>query len=230
MADGSVLLAYVHGPQVAHSWHSSLVGLLAHDAGHERRVSRGGVLATRCKTDGLAEARNAAVAQFLDSDVEWLMWVDTDMGFDPDSVDRLLAVADRTERPIVGGLCFRLWESEPDGMGGWRTAPQPTLFRWAEVDGQQGYKIDLAYAEGLVEVDATGSAFVLIHRDVLAKVGDAYGPYWYTRMPVPSAGVLLGEDLSFCRRATSLGFPVVVDTRVKTTHMKTVWVGEADNV
>lgn len=223
MTDGAVCLAYVHDRQVAHSWHASMVGLLAHDA-EAKRFARGGVLAVPCRTGGLAEARNAAVETFLESAAEWLLWVDTDMGFAPDSLDRLLAVADPAEHPIVGGLCFRLHEGEPDGMGGWRTEPQPTLYRWTEVDGEEGFELHLDYPDGLVEVDATGSAFILIHRDVLVKVGRD----WYSRLPV-EPGELLSEDLSFCRRVTGLGFPVLVDTRVKTTHLKYTWVGEVNH-
>jgi hypothetical protein len=39
---------------------------------------------------------------------------------------------------------------------------------------------------------------------------------------------MMGEDLSFCMRAGSLGIPVHVHTGVKTTHLKQLWLSEAD--
>src|SRR5687767_5945958 len=99
----SVAVAYVHQDEVHYSWHHSMTQLLAYDAATSGRIWQGGYVAIRCGTDGLAEARNTAVREFLaDSTAHWLWWVDTDMGFAPDTVDRLFAVADPTERPVVG--------------------------------------------------------------------------------------------------------------------------------
>jgi hypothetical protein len=61
----------------------------------------------------------------------------------------------------------------------------------------------------------------------LEKLG-ADGPHWYSRLTNPTTGQLLSEDLSFCARAVQADFPIHVDTSVKTTHMKTQWVSEAD--
>jgi len=79
-----------------------------------------------------------------------------------------------------------------------------------------------------VEVAATGSACIVIHRDLLAVMAERYGPTWYSRMANPTTGQLLSEDLSFCARAVQCGYPVYVDTRVKTSHLKRLWLSEAD--
>lgn len=229
MIDGSVCLAYVHNNQVAHCWYQSMISLLAHDSGGARRLSEAGIAASRCGTDGLVEARNLTVASFLEGPAEWLMWTDTDMGFAPDSLDRLLAAADPAERPIVGGLCFAWQEYEPDGMGGWHAQPMPTLYQWTTSDGGQKVLASwLDYPRGeVVQVAATGSAMILIHRDVFTKVGEAHGVNnWYSRIRNPGTQRLLGEDLSFCVKAGACGFPVHVHTGVKTTHQKTLWVSE----
>ena len=39
---------------------------------------------------------------------------------------------------------------------------------------------------------------------------------------------MIGEDLSFCLRAGACGIPIHVDTSVKATHLKHLWVSEAD--
>lgn len=228
MTGESVCLAYVHDTEVAHSWHQSLLGLISHDGSGARHLAGGGIVASRHGTDGLVEARNRTVSTFLEGEADWLLWTDTDMGFAADSLDRLLAAADPTERPIVGGLCFSWQEYEEDGLQGWRTQPLPTLFHWATTDaGRKGLAPWLDYPpDEVVQVAATGSAFVVIHRDVFLKLREECGANWYARIRNPSSGQMLGEDLSFCVKAGTLGFPVHVHTGVKTNHQKTVWVSE----
>lgn len=227
----AVAVAYVHPNEVAHSWHSCYVNLLGHDLTAHQRVLRGGFVATRCGTGGIVEARNKAVEQFLSDDAaDWLWWIDTDMGFAPDTVDRLMAAADPDERPIVGALCFSQREVEADGMGGYRCQPCPTLYQWAQVgDDRQGFTAWLDYpADTLTQVAATGSACILIHRTVLEKLAAEHGPNWYSRLLNPSTGQLLSEDLSFCARSGAAGLPVFVDTSVKTSHLKPIWLAEGD--
>jgi len=231
---GAVTIAYVHANEVAHSWHQSLLGLVGYDMAHTGRVISGGWLAIRCGTDGLPAARNEAATQFLALDSEWLFWIDTDMGFEPDIVDQLLAVADPVERPIVGALCFAQRELSPDGANGYRVKPAPTIYDWVNTGDKQGFMTRQTYEPSTVQrCSGTGSAAILIHRSVLERIRDEYGPVWYNRAPEakPDAdGVLkmMGEDLSFCMRAGTLGIPVHVHTGVKTTHLKQVWLSEAD--
>jgi len=224
---GSVKLAWVHSEEVAHSWHLSVMDLIGWDLAEHQRILSGGYLAVRYGSGGLVAARNKAVATFLDSTAEWLMWVDTDMGFAPDAVDQLVAAADPAERPIVGGLCFAQSELLPDGMGGYVTRPTPTLYQWAEnATGCSGFTPWLDYPrEQLVRVAATGSAMILIHRSVLEALRDEVGPTWYSRLPSQD-GQLLSEDLPFCARAGAAGIPIHVHTGVKTTHLKPVWLSE----
>lgn len=231
VAAGKVCLAYVHDSDVAYSWHRSILDLIGYDlAHHQRIVGGGGWFGMRCGTDGLPEARNKVAAQFLDGDAEWLFWIDTDMGFAPDTVDRLLASADPAERPVVGALCFAQGEDSLDGMGGFRCSPRPTLFAWAEKDtGEQGFAPMFDYPrDQLVEVAGTGSACLVIHRAALEKVAAEYGPVWYSRLGNPTTGKLIAEDLSFCARLLQVGLAVHVDTRVKTTHLKRLWLSEDD--
>jgi hypothetical protein len=49
-----------------------------------------------CGAAGIVEGRNSIAAAFLDkTECEWLFMVDSDMGFAPDTVDRLIEAADR---------------------------------------------------------------------------------------------------------------------------------------
>jgi len=219
------MAAWVHSEWVAHSWTMSLMGV----AMTSPRMLGIPPVAVRCGTDGLVAARNAAAASLLSSQAEWLWWVDTDMGFAPDTLDRLLAGADPVERPIVGALCFSNRETSRDGLNGYRCDPIPTLYRWVEVDGMNGYRPIWDYPrDSLVEVAATGSACMVIHRSVFEAIHEAHGPRWYAKLTNPTTGQLHGEDLSFCYRAREAGARIWVDTSVKTTHLKPIWLQEAD--
>lgn len=228
-----VVLTYLHpSREISTSFFKSLQALVGYDRSRgagEWRLDHWNAIT--CGSGGLVEARNKSVRDFLDQPgaAEWLFIVDSDMGFAADALDHLLSVADADERPIVGGLCFAFKETHPDGYGGFRCEPRPTIFDWVKVGdeapkfmGRRTYPVN-----ELTQCAATGAAFVLVHRGVLEAMADEHGDNWFTRVP-GSDGSLLGEDVSFCLRAGALDVPIFVHTGVRTTHTKTVWVGEQD--
>jgi hypothetical protein len=227
----AVALAYVHSNEVAYSWHYCVWRLWLEDLRRHQRIGRGGVIAIRTNAGQLVSARNKAVKELLASDVPWVLWLDTDMGFGADLLERLLEVADPVERPIVGALCFSQRELGPDGMGGYYTMPTPTVMDWVNPedtpDGVGGFDVRLDYPrDRVVRVAGTGSAAILVHRSVYERVALKYGAEWYHRVPARDGSV--GEDLSLCMRATAMDIPIHVHTGVKTTHAKTIWLSEVD--
>jgi hypothetical protein len=225
-----VTLAYVHGNEVAYAWTHSLIQLLMADEEGPRRVRRGGVVAMRAASGQLVTARNRAVRYFLDDQrAPWLWMVDTDMGFQPDTLERLVEHADPTARPIVGALCFAQREVAPDGMGGYATAATPTIFDWAsDGDGLFAFSVRGDYpADTLIRCAGTGAACLLMHRRALEVVADRYGPTWFDRVEARDGWV--GEDLSFCMRLEQVGVPVHVHTGIPTSHFKPVWLAEVDH-
>lgn len=237
MSDVKVALAYVHADAGRVTcFEDSLNAMRDWDSTHNSVLHRR--FAMRFGTDGLVAARNQVAAQLIESDCDWLFWVDTDHGFEPDSLDRLLQVADPDTRPVVGGLCFAARQYAHDGLNGYWTRPQPTLYDWRDnPDGGSGFVISPMYPVNmLMRVAATGSAFVLIHRTVFERIaeivnpdtGETLGPTWYNRTPAPN-GELLGEDISFCVRAAMAQVPIHVHTGVRTSHYKGIWVQEKDH-
>ena len=227
-----VVVTHLHPQELSYSFHHSLTRLVSYDRARDHGLWRVAYWhAIGCGSGGIVEGRNKAAREFLeDPDAEWMLSIDSDMGFPPDALDMLLDVADPVRRPIVGGLCFAQKEVASDGCGGFRCEPRVTIFDWTRIDenseprfvGRRHYPIN-----AVVRCAGTGMAFLLIHRSVFEKVRADHGEHWFTRTP-GSDGELLGEDISFCLRAGSLGFPVHVHTGVKVTHMKSVWLGEDD--
>lgn len=229
-APAAVAIAYIHQDEVLYSWHHSMTQMLDHDLAHNARVWSGGVVSIRCGTDGLAQARNTAVAEFLkDSRADWLWWVDTDMGFQPDTVDRLFDAADAVERPVMGALCFANREVDNDGMGGRRALAAPVIMHWTHDGDEAGFDTQWDYPrDTVVRCNGVGSACILVHRSVFERVQERFGAAWYSRSVNPSTGELISEDLSFCARMMALDIPVHVHTGVPTTHAKRFWLAEED--
>lgn len=241
----SVAVGYVHEDRLDYSFFHSFMQLLGYDAANAGRIWRGGFISRRGTTGDLAAARNGGVCDFLDGGADWLWWVDTDMGFAPDTVDQLLAAADPVDRPIVGGMCFAQRESEPDGVGGYRPVAWPTIMDWTFEGQRGGFQIRWDYPrDTLTQVHGTGSACILIHRSVFERVRDVYEDLqreagvrkdgdprwdsWYSRVTNPTTGELVGEDLSFCMRLMRVEIPIHVHTGVQTTHRKNIWLQEQD--
>lgn len=224
----AVCLAFLHSDDMSVSFTESRMHMLMRDAAGAGRIMRGGYIGWRAGHDQLALGRNNVVEQFLaDDKADWLLWIDTDMGFTPDLLDRLMETADPEERPVVGALCFGYRDIGTDGMGGMIRRPFPTLFQWAQVGDKSGFHAWLRYpVNQLVRVDGTGSACVLIHRSVFERIGSD----WYTRVPNPTTPEkgLISEDLSFCVRCGAEGIPIHVHTGIRTTHHKQLFVSEAD--
>lgn len=230
MSEGTVLLTYCHdGETVSHSWHQSMMSLAFASA--SRLMPTGGPLMVRTGTGGLVSSRNTAARKFLDEyDAEWLLILDTDMGFQPDLLERLIEAADPVERPVVGALCFSFRMGDPDGYGGYHVQPVPTIYGWYQdaEKGVAGFAAASSYQpDTLMRVNGTGSAAILIHRTALEKVRAAEGgDTWYDPIRYTD-GRWVGEDLSFCYRLMTADIPLHVHTGIRTTHHKSLWVGES---
>jgi hypothetical protein len=213
---GKVVVAYLHPGTVAAGFHTSLLNLYLWDNRHQRRILDGGGHLAMQSGANITKARNDVARQFLDQhDAEWLLWIDSDMTFDPDSLDRLLEAADPVERPIVGGLCFGQTTT-----GRWDEV-WPTIYWWDDSAGYPAVARATDYPpDTLIKVGSTGSAFILIHRQVLEDLREKFPePFpWYQESGL--GGRHVSEDHTFCLRAVASGFPIHIHTGIRTGHVK----------
>ena len=202
--------------------------MLLYDLNNKRRVmgEKAAFFRKVAGTGGIPDGRNEVVRMFLDkSEHEWLWFIDTDMGFGPDTIDRLVDSADEHKRPVMGGLCFAQRRIEPGPFHSDRLAVVPTVYDYLEVGDEVGFSARLGYERDTVtQASATGAACMLVHRRALNKVRAKYGDEWFSIATHPTG--LKGkprhfsEDLSFCVRLAAVGIPVHVNTAVKTVHEK----------
>lgn len=170
----------------------------------------------------ISTARNKIVAEFLGAQrAPWLLMCDTDMVWSHDALDRLIASANASWRPLLGALCY---SQEGDSI-------LPTMYEMTERAGVMAFTRPASWRENAcVPVSATGAAFLLMHRSALGKIGDASGDLaapWFRESAIPGAPLsLMGEDMTFCLRAAAAGIPVHVHTGVQAGHMKPVMLGK----
>jgi GT2 family glycosyltransferase len=218
-----VTVGFLHPGHYAACFAESLTELLFSDAAGEQRIvsHKHGKLAKECGSGGIVDGRNKLAEVMCDqSEADWLFMVDSDMGFAPDTVERLIEAADADRRPVVGGLAFAHKTDGRSSHYGIRYRPVPTLYDFHETEDSVGFVPRLDYPHNaLVEVSATGGACLLIHRTVLETVRDRFGPVWFDMIRHPK-GAHFSEDLAFCVRVAAAGFALFVHTGIRTTHDK----------
>lgn len=223
--EGSVSLVYCYGREVDGVFCDALMAY-ACSPQYSWRVfdsERGGGVMSFSGTR-IAHNRNELMRQFLRGPGEWCMMLDTDHSFALDAFDRLIASAKAKDAKIMGGLCF---------AGGRSGIMSPTMYRMigTSPDDAEVRVIDDWTPGEILEVSATGAAFLLVHRDVLQAMEEQFSdrhPYeWFGeglhRPANGTPGVEFGEDFFFCISARRLGFASYVNTGVEAPHMKS-WV------
>ena len=179
----------------------------------------------RIKGSGLlSKQRNRVITQFLDkTDSDWLLMIDSDEQLGIREFDALIETAHDKERPVVAGLVFAGF-----GVAGKPyPKPGPAIFQ----DSPNGFLPLYKYDKNAVfEIDAAGTGCLMVHRSVLEAMREAADPNqgkdWCWFWDGPVKGEWIGEDLLFCRRIKSLGFPIYVNTAAILPHSKSYWLKE----
>jgi len=155
-------------------------------------------------------ARNAAIESFLRGPAEWLMWIDTDMTFHHDAIEKLLATANEWDADAVSGLGFIYKRMQEEIV--------PNGYAYDE-EGKRFTEIEDYNPGEVYEIDGTGSGFVLINRRVFNDFPDKF---WHRNwIEHPATGGEMGHDLAFFYEMTQvLGMKLLWDTGVKTGHIK----------
>ena len=153
-------------------------------------------------------ARDNLAKKALKMDADYVLWLDSDMVFDPDVLERLLE--DKEKGDIISGLYFR------------RAAPfSPVLYESLELskDNIPIYTEFSAIPEDVFECAGIGFGCAFMKTDVFLAVALKYGQMFH-----PFCG--MGEDLAFSWRARQCGFKIVCDPKIKLGHVGHVIITE----
>ncbi len=166
--NGRVFIATIHPGEHSAMYHESLMALMAYETAREDGSRIAEVVQQICGTLAIPDQRNRVTQRFFESPdkPEWLLWIDSDIGFAPTLIDDLLAAADAQDKAIISALCFgwfRLGTGIMNEPSGWLS---PYLYNWDEKIS--GFMRRREFPDNeLIQVDATGASCLLIHRKAL---------------------------------------------------------------
>ena len=146
---------------------------------------------------------------------DWLLWVDSDIILDPESLKKMWLTADKDTHPIVTGVYFISKENESPLM-----MPMPCIFNETGDNKVIQYIHPLPYDE-VIEVDCAGMGLVLMHRSAVAKMLETFpDTALFAETPSSNPDTVEGEDIAFCRRAKKSGLKIHTHTGAMVEHMK----------
>ena len=152
------------------------------------------------------DARNNIAKKAIKDGFDQVLWLDSDMIFEPDLLTRLQAHLDAGAE-FVTGIYFA------------RKKPiKPIIYKSVTVKNSGGgYEAEITpYTDyprdSVFEIEGCGFGAVLVKKSVIERVRAAYGLPFF-----PAMG--LGEDLAFCHRARELGIKILCDSSIKPKHL-----------
>ncbi|AQS84827.1 MAG: hypothetical protein ABF876_11945 [Acetobacter aceti] len=190
----------------------------------------------------VTRSRNTLLHQFYaQSDASHILFVDSDIGFAPDAVPRLVAAG----KDLVAGLYplkDRYWDTFTDVLIKRDEPAETASLRYVgESTSLHEHQPGEGPYAGLVKAGYAGTGFMLISRRAVQRMIEAYPETRYKRIDAPVAqdnsasvetdayalfdcmvdpetGTYLSEDFTFCRRWRALGGEVWLDPGLELSH------------
>lgn len=168
----------------------------------------------------LYDARDRLCRKVIHDDYDYILFIDSDMTFDPDFAKRLIA----HNVDVITGLYVDKHENHKPLLF-------DTLSPETEDEAPFATRAGLDLTQPLIEIAGCGAGALLVSNNAL-RLLKIHQHDWFK----PFKG--LGEDVSFCYRVTSkpLSMKIYCDTTVRLGHLKTIeytfddWTGVLDEV
>jgi hypothetical protein len=183
----------------------------------------------------ITRARAEVVAHFLAApDVTHLLFIDADIGFEPEQVFRLLDFdADVTAAAYPAKMID--WELARNAIRDGHPNPEAASLRYVFDVADPARIVTRA---GFIQAQYAGTGFLMIRRRALLELCAAHPELKYRKVDFgadplsdgsyrfalfdcmidPESGRYLSEDFAFCRRWSRLGGEIWIDTKSKLTH------------
>jgi hypothetical protein len=167
-----------------------------------------------CGCSVVSRARNLLAQDLLESNCDFLMFIDSDINFEADDIFRLMAWGTDPKKGIIAGVP--------------RTRSETKNYI-ATLDYDDNGELTMN-GMGLVRAKRVATAFMLVRREVFEQMEAAHPEWRYydTRtdrmltamfdFQVTEEGYM-GEDFLFCDRTRELGFDVWIDPSISLGHM-----------
>lgn len=148
-------------------------------------------------------SRNELAKFAIKNEFDYVLWLDSDMVFDDDILERMMKTMQDNGLDFLTGLYFR------------RTMPYtPVLFNELTLKtvGWKFSDFEELPEHGLFEVGGCGFGCVLMSTDVLISVQSKHKQMFH---PLNNGG----EDVSFCWRARDCGYKIMCDPEIAPGHV-----------
>ncbi len=155
-------------------------------------------------------SRNRLAARALEIGATHVLFIDADMTFEPDLVERLFKIG----ADVSAALYFK--KSPP-------FVPVPSLLDHPD-DPQLMRPIELPETAGVVDCHVVGMGATLIRREVFESINK---PWFAYEVYERTGEMSVTEDVTFCRKAREAGFRIACDTRITCGHLRWETVGRA---
>lgn len=187
----------------------------------------------------ITRARQNVVAHFLHMEgATHLLFIDADIGFEPDQVFRLME-CDAQMCAAVYPIKRIDWEKVAAMVQAGRKPLHSAALSYMVEFVDQG---QIAVRDGFARVSYAGTGFLMIRREALIAMiqrypelrylhdhkpndklaGSPYRSALFNCMIDEQTGTYLSEDFSFCRRWTAMGGEIWADLQSRLTHVGTV--------
>jgi hypothetical protein len=169
----------------------------------------------QCNDALVSRSRSIAASQFLKSDADVLLIIDTDIVFLAEDARRLCAEALKMQRPMVG-----LYSSRSDGD---KKMPTSCLLRGQTICSEDATPTLIRWgATGFMAIPR--APLVRLARDLPLCHADrewAFRPFFMPFVADNDDGepIYLSEDYAFCERAAQVGFPTYCLPDIKLLHI-----------
>lgn len=147
-------------------------------------------------------ARNELAMKAIQMGADYILWLDSDMVFEPDLMTRLFESLKANDADFVSGLYFK------------RFPPyEPVAYnKFDIVDDEIVTEKMTDVPDAVTEVGGVGFGCVLMSTALALAVYNEYNT-----MFAPIGNV--GEDIAFCYRAKTLGYKVLLDPSIRCGHV-----------
>lgn len=154
------------------------------------------------------EARNQLVLHALEKKSDYILFIDSDMVFEPDMLNKLVSDAEYKGASLVTGITFT------------RSFPvQPTFLKSLYWKSSTKHHVAVYHdypKDDLFKIGGCGMAACLVCVDMIAETAEVFDESPFT--PLPG----LSEDYSFCWRLGEMGGQMYCDSSVKVGHVGTM--------
>ena len=156
---------------------------------------------------------------FSGADYDYTMWIDSDILYRQEDLDRLFSVAEgyKNDLDIISGL-YKMHDGEHYAtVQNW---DKDYFSKNGTFQFMTDKDINAMPKDQIAEVSYTGMGFILIRRGVFEKIG--YPWFRPIFQEIGTAYDFTSEDVGFCLSAQEKGIKIWVDPTIRVGHEKTI--------